>query len=316
MSEKKAISVNSRIYVYDRVSLRREILLRPLRGKKGVGQFPGMLIQTMLPYQTPVFSEGHHQAGSPLPTWSHTNGDITLRIESGYHPETNQLLGIPCGGTARLLISHIATEVVVKRSRHVSLGRTITALLSTLGLHRAGDRYREVRDQLLRLAFARISYIDRRRDPGRCSQFTVRQSLVADEVQFWEAQHVQYARGGTDFGGGVRLSPAFFEELLRGSMPVDPRVLVYFRKSPLTMDLYTWLTYKCAYMDRRGRREIQVSWWQLHRQFPAEYRSTKRFAQRARRALEEIKDIWPTLRYETPRGRLVLKPTRPHVPRL
>ena len=103
---------------------------------------------------------------------------------------------------------------------------------------------------------------------------------------------------------------------MRGSVPVDPRVLTYFRKSPLTMDLYVWLTYKCAYMERRGRSEIHVSWQQLHAQFPASYGCLKQFARRARRALLEIQGIWPTLRYETPKGRLVLKKTRPHIHRL
>ncbi len=165
----------------------------------------------------------------------------------------------------------------------------------------------------MRLAFARISYIDQRRDPGRISQFAVKQSLVADEIWFWETECVPSSAEQSGFGGGLHLTSAFFEEVLRGSVPVDPRVLTYFRKSPLTMDLYTWLIYKCAYMERRGRSEIHVSWQQLHAQFPANYGSVKRFAQRAREALEEIRWIWPTLRYETPRGRLVLKKTHPHV---
>lgn len=269
----------------------------------------------MLPYQTPRYAQGQGQENSLLPMWTHTNGDITLRIESGYHPETNRLLGVPGGGTARLLMNHITTQVVVRRSRHIYLGETITALLGRLGFHRAGDRYREVRDQLFRLAFARISYIDKRRNPGQHSQFVIRQSLVTDTVHFWEAKRVQSSVGPSEYGGTLHLTTAFFEELLRGCVPVDPRVLVYFRKSPLTMDLYAWLTYKCTYMERSGRTELRVSWQQLHEQFPANYQCTKQFARRVRKALLEIKGLWPTLRYETPRGRLILKKTRSHVSR-
>jgi hypothetical protein len=244
-----------------------------------MGQFPRLLVQTMLPYQTPRYPEGHPCAGSLLPTWTHTNGAITLRIESGYHPATNRLLGIPGGGTARLLMGHIASEVVVKRNRCVHLGETISGLLRTLGLHEAGDRYQEVRDQLLRLAFARISHIDRRRDPGWKTQFAVKQSLVADEIRFWETECDQAAAERSIDDGSLRV--------------VD---------------------HKCAYMERCGRSEISVSWRQLHTQFPASYGSAKQFARRVRRALAEIQGIWPMLRYETPRGRLVLKQTRPHVP--
>jgi len=100
--------IDANVHAPDRESLRRAILLRPLQGKQGVGQFPRMLVQTMLSYQTPRYLDGHHQAGLPHPTWTHTNGAITLRIESGYHPQTNQLLGVPGGGTARLLMGHIA----------------------------------------------------------------------------------------------------------------------------------------------------------------------------------------------------------------
>lgn len=312
MPRRTTVSPNK--HAPDREVLRREILMRPLRDKAGVGQFPRMLVHTMLPYRTPYYAKGHCTTGSLLPTWTHTNGDIALRIESGYHPETNQLLGIPGGGTARLLMGHIATEVVVKRSRCVNLGETISALLRTLGLHEAGDRYQEVRDQVTRLAFARISRIDRRRDPGYSVQFAVEQSLLADEIRFWEMEHRRGSDGMSGFGGSLRLTPAFFEEVLAGSVPVDPRVLVYFRKSPLTMDLYVWLTYKCAYMERCGRSEISISWRQLHGQFPASYGSAKPFARRVRRALAEIQGIWPTLKYETPRGRLMLRKARPHVP--
>jgi len=314
MSRPRTLSINAGSQ--NRQALRRDILLKPLRDQHGVGQFPRMLIQTMLPYQTPCYPNGHGQGKGLLPMWTHTNGDITLRIESGYHPETNRLLGVPGGGTARLLMHHITTQVVLRRSRHIHLGETITALLGKLGFHRAGDRYREVRDQLLRLAFARISYIDRRRDSGQHAQFVIRHSLVTDAVHFWEAERTQRSLGPSEYGGTLHLTRAFFEELLSGCVPVDPRVLVYFRKSPLTMDLYAWLTYKCAYMERRGRTEIQVSWQQLHEQFPANYQCTKQFARRVHKALLEIKGIWPTLWYETPRGRLVLKKTRSHVPTL
>lgn len=315
MPNRKRALIDANAPALDRAALRREILLRPLRGKRGVGQFPRLLVQTMLPYQTPCYPEGHPCAGSLLPTWAHTNGAITLRIESGYHPVTNRLLGIPGGGTARLLMGYIATEVVVKRNRCVHLGATISTLLRTLGLHEAGDRYQEVRDQLLRLVFARISHIDRRKDRRGRTQFAIKQSLVADEVRFWDMEHKAGSDDVSDFGGRLRLTPSFFEEILAGSVPVDPCVLVYFRKSPLTMDLYVWLTYKCAYMERCGRSEISVSWRQLHAQFPASYGSVKPFARRVRRALAEIQGIWPTLKYITPRGRLVLIKTRPHVSR-
>ena len=314
MPDRNTAIIDENGHAPDREALRRAILLRPLQGKRGVGQFPKMLVQTMLPYQTPRYPEGHHQAGSPLPTWTHTNGAITLRVESGYHPQTNDLLGVPGGGTARLLINHIATNVVVRRSPYVDLGETISALLHTLGLHGAGDRYRAVREQLMRLAFARISYIDQRRGTGRSTQFAVKQALVADEIRFWETEGVQTTAERSGFGGGLHLTSTFFEEVLSGSVLVDPRVLTYFRKSPLAMDLYAWLTYKCAYMERCGRSDIYVSWQQLHAQFPASYESAKQFARRVRRALAEIQWIWPTLKYETPRGRLVLKKTRPHVP--
>ena len=203
MPNRKTAFIDASAHAPDREALRHAILLRPLRGKRGVGQFPRMLVQTMLPYQTPLYPEGHHQAGSPFPTWTHTNGAITLRIESGYHPQTNELLGVPSGGAARLLINHIATQVVVQRSRCVDLGETISALLRALGFHRAGDRYREVREQLMRLAFARISYIDQRRSPGRSARFAVKQALVADEIRFWETECVQPSAERSGFGGGL-----------------------------------------------------------------------------------------------------------------
>ena len=58
------------------------------------------------------------------------------------------------------------------------------------------------------------------------------------------------------------------------------------------------------------------SWDQLHRQLGAEYTDMKEFAREVRKQLRRVKALWPSLNYTTPRGRLVLHPSVPSIPKL
>ena len=69
------------------------------------------------------------------------------------------------------------------------------------------------------------------------------------------------------------------------------------------------MTYRVSYL----KKETVVTWKQLHEQFGADYADVKDFAKKARQALQLIRAIWPEVRLETPRGRLVINPSPPHI---
>ena len=97
----------------------------------------------------------------------------------------------------------------------------------------------------------------------------------------------------------------------------------FFRGRPLAYDLYLWLTYRLAALQRTGRAKIALSYDDLHAQLGSHYQTDpqgaltpvgkKHFAYEVRKALKAIAATWPTLSYETPRGRLILHNTGPDV---
>jgi hypothetical protein len=90
--------------------------------------------------------------------------------------------------------------------------------------------------------------------------------------------------------------------------------------SALGIDLLlflSWRTFKAAETTAPIPREgIAISWEQLHAQMGGQYVGEvglKEFARDCKTQLARIKAIWPKLRFETPRGRLVVYPSEPLV---
>jgi Plasmid encoded RepA protein len=46
----------------------------------------------------------------------------------------------------------------------------------------------------------------------------------------------------------VTLGEPFFEEIVRGPVPIDTRALRALTRLPLAIDLYVWLTYRMSYL--------------------------------------------------------------------
>jgi hypothetical protein len=137
--------------------------------------------------------------------------------------------------------------------------------------------------------------------------------LVADEYTFWHFE--QSGPSESTFEEGmIRLSKRFRDEIARSSVPVDFRTLQFLRKSPLAMDLYTWITYRQAVRWHMADPDpLVVPWKALHQQFGANHKQVGAFAHKARKQLKLINTLWPELEYETPRGRLKVFLCPPHV---
>ena len=113
----------------------------------------------------------------------------------------------------------------------------------------------------------------------------------------------------------VELSHEFFQDILRHPFPLDMNILRMLRRSPLGLDLYTWLTYRTFSLNR----PLPLSWKKLYRQFgvdPAranDKRTVQAFRTDCLRELVKIKAAWPGLNYKTAKGVLVLAPSTPAI---
>ena len=113
----------------------------------------------------------------------------------------------------------------------------------------------------------------------------------------------------------MRLSEAFFNEIVSHPVPLDLTTLKALKRSPLGLDLYLWLTYRIFALTTPQR----LSWPQLYRQFgsdPAKAGdnvAVQNFRREVLRELKKIKQAWPDLNYMTARGVLILCPSSPHI---
>jgi hypothetical protein len=235
--------------------------------------------------------------------FTRTNGRLKLSLE----PRTNQ--GLPFGIYPRLIMAFLTQEVQRTKKRQVSLGRSLTAFMQELGItpiYGKKGSVKGMREQLERLFGARMWLEDA--DP-RYSW--AKQATFADDwILWWDPRAELHGRQDDLFESTVTLSEKLFAEMLAHPIPFDKRVVREISDSPLAVDLYWWLGMRVAHLQEG----FAVSWEQLAEQIGADYGDTKDFTKKAKKQLKRIRLAWPELHYETPRGRLFLYPSMPHVP--
>lgn len=253
-----------------------------------VGYAARMLFHTMLPHSAKEARE-----------WVRKNGRLEVYMQAG--PGMN----LPYGSYPRLIFVWVVTEAYKQKSRRLVLGDSLSGFMRQLGLLPTGGRWgtiTQLREQMQRLFTARIvAYID-----GGGGQ-AMRKMDVADEYDlWWDPKSPDQA---ALWESKVVLGERFFEQIVKNPFPVDMRILRAIKRSPLGIDLYTWLTYRVFYM----KEPTTIAWRQLHTQFGAEYEDVRDFTKKAKRELKKIQVAWPELGYETPRGRLKVYPSEPSV---
>ena len=250
-----------------------------------------ILAQATLPHSDP----------GDVREFGRTNGDYRLVIQPGVGT------GVPYGSYPRLVLAWLTTEAVRTKSPRINLGDSLSAFMHELGIVPTGGRWGTItrlREQMKRLFASRIAAVYEG-DDG----FALRSMEVATDVDLWWSP--KSPDQPVMFESTVVLGERFFRAAVERPIPVDMRVLRALKKSPLGLDLYTWLTYRVSYLER----PTEIAWRSLHEQFGADYAEVKDFTKKAKRELKKIKTVWPELRFETPRGRLCLKPSPTHVAR-
>ncbi len=256
--------------------------------------------------RTLVLATLPHRDPGDVPVFVRRNGDFELAIQPG--PWT----GLPYGSYPRLILAWLVTEAVRTKSPRIALGASLTGFMRALGISPSGGDHGTVtrfRDQLERLFSARIATA--RRTDG---EVHFQSAEIASSLDlWWNPEGSAIATPGSV----VVLGERFFDDVTRHAVPLDLRVLREVKQSALAIDLYTWLTHRLARMQdsRAPGRPVVLSWQQLHDQFGTAHAEARFFAKDAKRELARLRVVWPELHYETPRGRFVLYPGEPHVPR-
>jgi hypothetical protein len=296
------------------------------RSAGALGFMHRALVNTAMPYKDPKSR-----------VFERRNGSFTLSILAGYDG------GIPYGIYPRLLMSWVSTEVVRTQSPELELGESLAGFLrevlnvsSSGGKHGTGTR---VAEQMKRLFGAQIVAVESGQ-PGR-RPFKLRNMSVVNEVDLDEddfERRLSAPSDGADDNplaqpGGQRLwtpqrahqsgwksrvllTEYFFEEILRGPVPIDLRAYRALRGSPLAMDIYAWLTYRMSYLQKPSK---VIKWVVLMAQFGSSYsgeRAVLDFKRNFLQALNAVLLAYPRAKVKVMDDGIVLHPSPSSVPKL
>ena len=231
------------------------------------------------------------------------NGPYTLVMSAaGLHK-------LPFGTNPRLILAWVCTEAVRTQSRELVLGRSLSEFMRKLGISSTDGRGQaRLRNQMKRLfnCSVQLNYTA----AGRETSAT---ALVAELTDFW--WNPKHPDQTGLWKSKVRLSEAFFNEIVSHPVPLDMNTLKALKRAPLGLDLYLWLTYRIFALTTPQR----LTWRQLYRQFgvapekASDKRTIQNFRSRAVYELKKIKLAWPELNYSTAPGVLILLPSVPTI---
>lgn len=94
--------------------------------------------------------------------WVRRSEQITLMVEPGrlLRPGATQpqLMGVPYGSRARLILLYLQTRALRSNNRDIELGRSMREWLKRMGISHGGKSYAEVRDQAARLSTCKLTF--------------------------------------------------------------------------------------------------------------------------------------------------------------
>lgn len=280
------------------VRIASEVELADAAAAGTVGFMGRLLVQATLPHSRPDDNEVVRRNGNTV-----------------VHMMAPRSIGIAYGGQPRLALGYITTEAVRTGSRIVKLGHTKSELLRRLGKGTDGGKNGAATafdKQMVRLAATSIRTFT---DTAQFSEIRAPPPVITRWTRWWSPR--SGLEQATLAESEVELGEEFFRAITERPVPVDMRVLMAFSKSPLTMDLYCFLTYRVSYL----RQATMIPWRLLMAQFGADYSDVSNFRKKALKALRAIALFWPELRWtedldQDGRLQFVLHPCRPHVLRL
>lgn len=187
-------------------------------------------------------------------TFTRQSGNFTLDIIS------DPKIGLPYGTYPRLLLAWICSEATKTQKKELHLGSNQSEFMRKLDISRQGSTIAMLKDQTTRLvnSLFRVT-IEAENSRAR------KNILIADSsFEFWETHN-----GGWETH--LNLNKKFLEDLLAHPVPIDLNVLHAIRKSPMAMDVYTWIAYRTYGIYTSGGRPVKIPWESLQAQFAANF---------------------------------------------
>lgn len=257
------------------------------------------LVQASLPHKNP----------GDVPAWTRSNGNATLVIQPGWNAAKGKSVGYPYGTIPRLLLFWITTEAIRTKSRRLELGRSLSEFMAELGLSpetgggKRGDA-RRLRDQMERLFQSRIGFQKQIEEGARTGSAWLNMEVAPKGCLWWDTKHPDQA---ALWGSWIQLGEDFYAAVTAAPVPVDMRALRALKRSPLALDLYSWLTYEAFRAHKSGKARFET-WEQLHAHMGGEYKNMGDFRRKAKLALRKIRVVYPGLKLGKKQGGIEVAP--------
>jgi hypothetical protein len=248
------------------------------------------MVQATLPHSKVVGNE-----------FTRRNGNYSLTILS---PST---IGLPYGSVPRLLLAWVTTEAVKTKSRELELGDSLSGFMRELDLVPTGGRWGSItrlKEQTKRLFASSITAIY---EQGQGTQII--NQAVADRAVFW--WHPKEPDQAALWKSTITLTDNFYREIIDRPVPIDMRAIKALKKSPMALDIYTWLTYRVSYL----KRPTAISWESLAMQFGSSYSRQRDFKTAFISELKKVVTVYGGVQVEALPTGLLVKPSLTHIPR-
>lgn len=244
--------------------------------------------------------------------WVRRNEQITLMVEPGRLLRPGalapDLLGVPYGSRARLILLYLQTRALRSGSREVELGRSMREWLQRMGIPHGGKSYAEVRDQAARLSTCKLTFYYAA-SKGRTGFSNER---IVDDGMMMLDDEASDGRQGSLFIEGVRLSASFYAALRKHPVPIWEPALQHIQNNSMALDLYVWLAYRLHVLQR----PTAVHWGALHAQFGGGFKALRHFRPTFLSNLRLALATYPDARVDEDDSGVVLHPSRPPVAKL
>lgn len=235
-------------------------------------------------------------------TYKCENGDAWILIQAGSLDMGNGPVeqNLPYGVLPRLILCHIATQVLLKKTAVIDLEESASKFLRKIGLDSQGSHHTMLTHQICSLAACRLQmgYRGKTYNGHPIQQFELFKHRNGRVNKIWPKQLV--------------LSDDFFQSIIGHAVPLDFRAIKQLSSSSLALDIYVWLAHRLC----RLKNPTLLYWCILRKQFSPESigpHANKSFKKYFKVALKKVLQVYPNAKVKQIRGGIYLQKSLPPV---
>ena len=219
--------------------------------------------------------------------------------------------GLPFGGIARMIVLFVNSEAVKYRNQEINIGKSIKSFVESLGYKSTyvengiNDQVLTQLSKLFHTTFFQSKYdtIFDKNGKVTLEEKNLRFHLF-DQTISWTSINDGFKNNQQVI---VKLSDVYFAQILKHPVPLSLDALKFLKKSPLAIDLYSFLCYR----SNTGRL-LPIKIKNLQKQF-GNTSEAWRFKEKLDRALTYIIKIWPECKVIIKKDVMIIPKLKPHI---